>query len=165
MEKLFYKVYQCDIEKLPKRYKKWYSKIAYMGTVDTDGLAKHIMEHGTIYTDDVVLGLTRKLMHCIGELLRSGYKVKLDDIGTLYISCHSTGADTYEDFDPSKNITALRVKFRGAQDKGTIYSGPAIRRQVSLANITTFIGKDAAAGNSSSGGNDTPNPGAVEEEP
>ena len=68
------KKYQNTNEKLTKCYGKWYGKVLHRGTMGTDELANHIMKHGSVYTDDVVLGVTRKLMHCIAEQLAEGYK-------------------------------------------------------------------------------------------
>ena len=53
------KRYQNINEKMPKCYKKWYGKVVHRGTMSTDELANHIMKHGSVYTDDVVLGVTR----------------------------------------------------------------------------------------------------------
>jgi predicted histone-like DNA-binding protein len=161
------KVYKNTNEKLPKCYGKYYGKVLHRETLDTDDLANHIMSHGTLYTDDVVLGVTRKLMRCIAELLTEGYKVKLDGIGTLYLGASSTGADSSEDFDISKNITRIGVKFLADQSKNSIYTARVMRQSNTL---TTKIGLEGGhlvdgSGSGNGGGNDTPNPGAVEEEP
>ena len=161
------KKYQNTNEKLPKCYKKWYGKVLHRGTMGTDELANHIMKHGSVYTDDVVLGVTRKLMHCIAEQLAEGYKVKLDGIGTLYLGASSTGADSSEDFDISKNITRIGVKFLADQSKNSIYTARVMRQSNTL---TTKIGLEGGhlvdgSGSGNGGGNETPNPGAVEEEP
>ena len=158
------KKYQNTNEKLTKCYGKWYGKVLHRGTMGTDELANHIMKHGSVYTDDVVLGVTRKLMHCIAELLTEGYKVKLDGIGTLYLAATSTGSDTYEDFEISKNITRIGVKFTADQSNDSLYTARMMRKNT---NLTTKIGnsKVTFGEQEGSGGNDTPNPGAVEEEP
>ena len=52
---------------------KWFGRLIHRETIDTIGLAEHIMKHGTVYTDDVCVGLTRKLMRCMAELLADGY--------------------------------------------------------------------------------------------
>ena len=122
------KKYQNTNEKLTKCYGKWYGKVLHRGTMGTDELANHIMKHGSVYTDDVVLGVTRKLMHCIAEQLAEGYKVKLDGIGTLYLGASSTGADSSEDFDISKNITRIGVKFLADQSKNSIYTARVVSR-------------------------------------
>jgi hypothetical protein len=61
MGKLFIKKYQNNNPKNRTAYGKTYGRVGHIDTIDTDGLARHIMEHGSVYTDDVVLGVTRKL--------------------------------------------------------------------------------------------------------
>ena len=132
-----------------------YGKVLHRETLDTDDLANHIMSHGTLYTDDVVLGVTRKLMRCIAELLTEGYKVKLDGIGTLYLAATSTGSDTYEDFDISKNITRIGVKFTADQSNDSLYTARMMRKNTSLTtkigNSKVTFGEQEGSG---SGGNE-----------
>ena len=157
------KRYQNKNEKLPKCYKKWYGKVVHRGTMSTDDLANHIMKHGSVYTDDVVLGVTRKLMHCIAEQLAEGYKVKLDGIGTLYLGASSTGVDEFEDFDISRNITRIGVKFLADQSHDSIFTAKMMKQNTSL---TTKIGntKVSFGGGGIGDDNDTPD-GAIEDQP
>ncbi|MBQ7663047.1 MAG: hypothetical protein IJS48_06720, partial [Prevotella sp.] len=72
-----------------------------------------------------------------------------------------------EDFDISKNITRIGVKFLADQSKNSIYTARVMRQSNTL---TTKIGLEGGyvvgeGGSGNGGGNDTPNPGAVEEEP
>ena len=67
-----------------QQVKKTYGKIIYRGTLRLTDMAEHIMKHGSIYTEDVVIGVITKLKSCMQEMLADGYKVKLDGIGTLY---------------------------------------------------------------------------------
>ena len=159
------KKYQNTNEKLPKCYKKWYGKVVHRGTMSTDELANHIMKHGSVYTDDVVLGVTRKLMHCIAEQLAEGYKVKLDGIGTLYLGASSTGVDYPEDFDISRNITRIGVKFLADQSHDSIFTAKMMKQNTSL---TTKVGNTKVSFGEQegceSGDNETPGGGAIEDE-
>ena len=158
------KRYQNTNEKLPKCYKKWYGKVVHRGTIGTDELANHIMKHGSVYTDDVVLGVTRKLMHCIAEQLAEGYKVKLDGIGTLYLGASSTGVDSPEDFDISRCITRIGVKFLADQSKNSIFTAKMMKQNTSLTtkigNTKVSFGEQEGSG---SDGDDTPG-GAIEDQ-
>ncbi len=40
-----------------QKVKKTYGKIIYRGTLSLADMAEHIMKHGTVYTEDVVIGL------------------------------------------------------------------------------------------------------------
>ena len=159
------KRYQNINEKMPKCYKKWYGKVVHRGTMSTDDLANHIMKHGSVYTDDVVRGVTRKLMHCIAEQLAEGYKVKLDGIGTLYLGVSSTGVDYPEDFDISRNLTRIGVKLLADQSHDSIFTAKMMKQNTSL---TTKFGLEGGCvfGEGGSGNNDdTPGGGAIEDMP
>ena len=66
-----------------QKVKKTYGKIIYRGTLSLNDMAEHIMKHGTVYTEDVVIGVITKLKSCMQELLSDGYKVKLVNSETL----------------------------------------------------------------------------------
>ena len=66
-----------------QKVKKTYGKIIYRGTLSLNDMAEHIMKHGTVYTEDVVIGVITKLKSCIQEMLSDGYKVKLVNSETL----------------------------------------------------------------------------------
>jgi predicted histone-like DNA-binding protein len=125
---LLIKKYQYNNEKNETAYRKWFGRIVHRGTIGTEELAEHVMEHGSVYTDDVVLGVTRKLMHCIAEQLTDGYKVKLDGIGTLYLACSSLGVDDVDDYSAAKHVTGLHVRFLGDQSNGSLYSKQGLKR-------------------------------------
>ena len=158
------KRYQNINEKLPKCYKKWYGKVVHRGTMSTDELANHIMKHGSVYTDDVVLGVTRKLMHCIAEQLAEGYKVKLDGIGTLYLAATSVGVDYPDEFDNERHIKRIGVKFLADQSHDSIFTAKMMKQNTSL---TTKIGNTKVSfGEQEESDNydDTPG-GAIEDQP
>ena len=136
MGTLIIKKYQNNNRTLEKSFGKWYGRIVHRETLNTNQVAEHIMKHGTIYTDDVVLGLTRKLMHCIAELLTEGYKVKLDGIGTLYLAATSAGVEDIDDFDASKHITRIGVKFLADQSNTSLFTASQMRRNVKLSSVT-----------------------------
>ena len=59
-----------------QKVQKTYGKIIYRGTLNLADMAEHIMKHGTVYTEDVVIGVITKMKNCIQEMLADGYKVK-----------------------------------------------------------------------------------------
>ena len=90
-------------------------------------MTEHIMKHGSVYTEDVVVGVITKLKNCIQEMLADGYKVKLDGIGTLYPVLTSEGVTEAKDFNVQENITRLGVAFLADQSKKSIYKASAMR--------------------------------------
>ena len=58
-----------------QQVKKTYGKIIYRGTMRLTDMAEHIMKHGSIYTEDVVIGVITKLKSCMQEHLGTGERL------------------------------------------------------------------------------------------
>ena len=116
-----------------QKVKKTYGKIIYRGTLSLADMAEHIMKHGTVYTEDVVLGVITKLKNCIQEMLADGYKVKLDGIGTLYPVTTSSGVADAKDFNAQENITRVGVAFLADQSKKSLYKASAMKQGTTLS--------------------------------
>ena len=116
-----------------QKVQKTYGKIIYRGTLKLTDMAEHIMKHGSVYTEDVVLGVITKLKSCIQEMLADGYKVKLDGIGTLYPVLSSQGVDDAKDFSASENITRVGIAFLADQSKKSAYKASAMRQDTTLS--------------------------------
>jgi len=153
-----------------QKVQKTYGKIIYRGTLKLTDMAEHIMKHGSVYTEDVVLGVITKLKSCIQEMLADGYKVKLDGIGTLYPVLSSQGVADAKDFSASENITRLGIAFLADQSKKSTYKASAMRHDTTLSTelyeeLTSTDGSESeennhAGGNSGGGttGGGTTNP-------
>ena len=146
-----------------KSYGKYYGRVVYTDVVNTDGLAEHIMQHGSVYTDDVVLGITRKLMHCMAELLAEGKKVRLDGIGTLKLKIETEGVEDPKDFDLSKVLKRVYVTFVPDQSNSSLYSAAGMRKNVRLTsdlgsiNLSDgFDPEDSGSNGGSDGGDGQP---------
>ncbi len=116
-----------------QQVEKTYGKIIYRGTLRLADMAEHIMKHGSVYTEDVVIGVITKLKLCIQEMLADGYKVKLDGIGTLYPVLTSQGVADAKDFSAQENITRLGVAFLADQSKKSTYKAAAMRQETTLS--------------------------------
>ena len=112
---------------------KTYGKIIYRGTLGLNEMAEHIMKHGTVYTEDVVIGVITKLKTCLQEMLADGYKVKLDGIGTLYPTLTSEGVADAKDYSASENVTRVGIAFLADQGKKSLFKARAMRNGVSLS--------------------------------
>lgn len=116
-----------------QKVKKTYGKIIYRGTLTLNDMAEHVMKHGSVYTEDVVVGVITKLKRCIQEMLADGYKVKLDGIGTLYPVLTSQGVDDAKDFSASENITRVGIAFLADQSKKSTFKASAMRQDTTLS--------------------------------
>ncbi|UKK61333.1 hypothetical protein L6468_10070 [Prevotella communis] len=136
-----------------QQVKKTYGKIIYRGTLRLTDMAEHIMKHGSIYTEDVVIGVITKLKSCMQEMLADGYKVKLDGIGTLYPVLTSKGVADAKDFSATENVTRLGIAFLADQSKKSAYKASAMRQG---ATLSTQLYSELT-------GEDTPEPSNSEE--
>ena len=116
-----------------QKVQKTYGKIIYRGTLKLTDMAEHIMKHGSVYTEDVVIGVITKLKNCLQEMLADGYKVKLDGIGTLYPVCSSEGVADAKDYSASENVTRVGISFLADQSKKSLFKARAMRNDVSLS--------------------------------
>ena len=98
---------------------KYYPRVVNIGTMELDDLCDHIMEHGSIYTADVVTGVVKKFIACIPELLLDSHKVRLDGIGTFY----------------------LKPRYHYTQEDGTVVEGGAATEEdLNVQNVDFTIG-------------------------
>ena len=88
MSKILYEVYQNDIKDSESvMFGKWYARLKSIETLNTERLAKHISEHGSVFTADVVEGVMKKVKTCLLEMLLESKKVKIAGLGTFYLTC------------------------------------------------------------------------------
>ena len=146
-----------DADNKRKKVKKTYGKIIYRKTLTLEDMAEHIMKHGSVYTDDVVIGVITKLKNCMQEMLAEGHKVKLDGIGTLYPTLTSAGVADAKDYTPSENITRVGIAFLADQSRKSMYKASSMRNAVTLStslysNLTGENGGSTENGGSNTGG-------------
>ena len=140
-----------------QKVKKTYGKIIYRGTMSLNDMAEHIMKHGTVYTEDVVIGVITKLKTCIQEMLADGYKVKLDGIGTLYPVLTSEGVADAKDYSAQENVTRVGVSFLADQSKKSLYKASAMKQGTKLSTqlYSELTGEEQSNSNAPSGNGGT----------
>ena len=154
MAKLIYKKYQNQNKK-SNGFGKTYARMVPVGTLDTNDICKHIAKHGTIYTSDIVKGVVEKFINCFEELLLEGYKLKLDGLGTFYLSVNTEGAETEKDFNPASNIKRVRVVFLGDKAKSSEYASVVMTRKAEWRDVNDLTGSEGEGAGSGTGGDDT----------
>ena len=164
---IYIKKYQNNNREMTHAYGKWYGRIVHAETLGLDDLCEHIASHGTIFTADVVSGTVKKFVQCIQELLLEGKKVKLDGIGTFYLSAKTQGAETAEEFTMG-NVKSVHLRFLPDQGDKSRYTTAVLSRVAKLSSVlpTGNGGGSSSSGSSGSGsqqGGGTS--GSVEEQP
>ena len=166
MGKLYLKKYQNKNSKNAKAYGKWFLRAKHVDTLNIQKLSAHIAKHGSIYTYDVILGVITRTAECIAELVQEGNKVKLDGLGTFYLSVTSQGVNKSEDLNED-HVVLKHLRFFAERSQ---WSDNATTNMTRMARVTTkdpYADNENAGNNSNSGGNDNPTPGGavVEDEP
>jgi predicted histone-like DNA-binding protein len=117
---------------------KWFPWVVRKDTLNLRGLADHISEHGSIYTQDVVEGVLKKFTSCMVELIKQGIGVKLDGLGTFYPTIEAKGADTPVDYDLSEKFLGLHIRFTPEGAKLDRITSRALLQQVAFRQHMIF---------------------------
>jgi len=98
-------------------YGKFYPKAQEKETISLEGLIKHMAEHNSIYGDDVIEGVLKKMRGCIIELLSQGNPVKIDGLGTFMPTVEATKNGITKDellagkWNASLYIEGIHIRF------------------------------------------------------
>ena len=163
MSKIIYDVYQ-NANETSAAYGKFYGRIVHTETLNTRKLAKHIAEHGSVFTQDVVEGVLTKAEACIVEMLLESKKVKLEGLGTFYLMAENKkgGAPSLDKFNPKGTFNGLHIRFlpdsssdtqlnsKDVLAKATFMWAEDLKREKAEARPTTPSGGN---GSSDSGNN------------
>ena len=164
MSKILYEVYQNDIKDSDSvMFGRWYARLKSVETLSTEKLAKHISEHGSVFTADVVEGVMKKFKNCLLEMLLESKKVKVSGLGTFYLTCECTkgGAEKESDFNVNQHLEALHIRFLPDQTQEDNLSSREFIKKAEFVNIKSLLsGKDdEEAGSQESGDGSSQNSG------
>ena len=158
MSKILYEVYQNDIKDSESAmYGKWYARLKSIETLSLTKLAKHIAEHGSVFTQDVVEGVMVKFKNCLLEMLLESKKVKIAGLGTFYLTaeCEKGGADKEADFNVNQHLKALHIRFLPDQTAEDNISSREFIKKAEFVNVKTLL----SSGKSEEEGGETDNTG------
>ena len=160
MAKILYEVKQCQNEHSAANGR-WFAWVRTLETMNTRRLAQHIAEHGSIYTPDVVYGVLEKFRSCLVEMLLDSKKVKIEGLGTFYTTLENIkrGALKKEDYNPSKHMKALHIRFLPEQTTEENISSREFLKKAEFINIDSLTKSEeeqsSASGGSQSGGTES----------
>ena len=160
MAKILYEVKQNKADK-SKAYGKWFGYVKSLETMNTRKLAKHISEHGSVYTQDVVFGVLEKFRSCLVEMLLDSKKVKIDGLGTFYCTIENQkgGADKKEKFNVNTHLKALHIRFMPEQEQEMNISSREFLKQADFINVENLLNGDDSTENGSGQSNQSGNTG------
>ena len=153
MAKILYEVKQNQIDR-SAAYGKWFAYVKSLETLNTRKLAKHISEHGSVYTQDVVFGVLEKFRSCLLEMLLDSKKVKIDGLGTFFTTIENQkgGSATKEKFNVNTHLKALHIRFLPEQEQEMNISSREFLKQAEFINVESLLKKDDEDEPSSGGG-------------
>ena len=153
MAKILYEVKQNQIDR-SAAYGKWFAYVKSLETLNTRKLAKHISEHGSVYTQDVVFGVLEKFRSCLLEMLLDSKKVKIDGLGTFFTTIENQkgGSATKEKFNVNTHLKALHIRFLPEQEQEMNISSREFLKQAEFINVESLLKKDDENEPSSGGG-------------
>ena len=149
MARLIIKKYKNTNEK-NNGFGKTYGRLVHQDTMNTSDLCRHMMKHGTIFTSDVVKGVVEKFIQCFEELLMEGNKIKLDGLGTFYLSINTFGVADEKDFS-ANNVKAIRMKFVGDQSKVSEYATKMLTNKARFRSLGEETPSEEEGGENNNG--------------
>ena len=148
MSKILYEVYKNDIKDSESvMYGKYYARLKSIETLNMTKLAKHISEHGSVFTEDVVEGVMKKFKSCLLEMLLESKKVKVAGLGTFYLTCECQkgGADKEDDFNVKEHLKALHIRFLPDQTAEDNLSSREFIKKAEFVNIKNLMSGNTEA--------------------
>ena len=142
MSKILYEVYQNDIKDSESvMFGRWYARLKSVETLSIEKLAKHISEHGSVFTADVVEGVMKKFKTCLLEMLLESKKVKVAGLGTFYLTCECTkgGAEKESEFNVNQHLQALHIRFLPDQAAEDNLSSREFIKKAEFVNVKSLL--------------------------
>ena len=125
--------------------KKWYASPQYEEVIDLPTFAKHIQNHGCVYSRADIQAVLTMAVDCIHELILEGRKVQLGDLGSFWVKFKSKGKLNAADFLPESHIKAVNPRFeagkllRNLKEEASFHQVPS--RKIQAATIKALNGE------------------------
>ena len=163
MSKIIYDIYR-NVKVGSVSEGRYFGRILQTETLNTAKLAMHIAEHGSPYTRDIVEGVLRKAESCILELILDSKKIKIDGLGTFYITGENQkhGTISIDRFNPKTSFKGLHIRFLPDQATEANLSSRSVLNQASFIwaeDLKREKAEDRPEGTSGSGSTDSGNNG------
>ena len=93
---------------------KYYPEVDVKTTLSLKGFAKHLVDHGSTYKQDVVEGVLKKITECLPELVSQGVPVQLEPLGTFYPTAKSAKGIALSEMPnvtPDDVVKGIHIRF------------------------------------------------------
>ena len=156
----------------------YYAKAVSLETLSQRDMARHISSHGSPYTVDVVMGVLEAYRNCLIEQLLESKKVKVDGLGTFYVTIANKegGEKDITKFNISNIAQGLRLRFLPDASQEENLSSKEFLKKASFIDVSTLTkdntvedeesdndngddnGNENQNGDTTNGGNENQNP-------
>ncbi len=155
----------------------YYAKAVSLETLSQRDMARHISSHGSPYTVDVVMGVLEAYRNCLIEQLLESKKVKVDGLGTFYVTIANKegGEKDITRFNISNIAQGLRLRFLPDASQEENLSSKEFLKKASFIDVSTLTkdntvedeesDNDNGGDNENDNENQNPEPGTVNHEP
>ena len=118
----------------------YYAKAVSIETLNMRGMAKHILSHGSPYTVDVVMGVLEAYRNCLIEQLLESKKVKIEGLGTFYVTIANKegGEKDLKKFNINTLATGLRLRFLPDQTEEENISSKEFLKKANFIDVATL---------------------------
>ena len=118
----------------------YYAKAVSIETLNMRGMAKHILSHGSPYTVDVVMGVLEAYRICLIEQLLESKKVKIEGLGTFYVTIANKegGEKDLKKFNINSIATGLRLRFLPDQTEEENISSKEFLKKANFIDVATL---------------------------
>ena len=115
-------------------YGKYFAEVDAKEPLNLKGLAKHMMEHGKISSEEMCNLVLGEMVKCMVHLLREGQPVKLDGFGTFSPSVDGQKLGKVELADAVAGgadamINGIRINFTPENTKGEELTSRAMKKE------------------------------------
>lgn len=110
-----YSVYLLGNPVHPDQPEKAYARAQVREVYSLDKFARHIANHNGVYSRGTVKGVISDMCQCLVEMLLSGNKIQLGELGSFWLSLSSEGAVDCLSFS-AENITAVNILFTPGEE-------------------------------------------------
>ena len=134
---------------------KWYAFPVVEETMDLAGLAKHMEEHNTGFTEAMCLGMMTAMVKCIKEQLLAGKNVKIDNLAIFSVGIRNKeGAKTEAEFTAANNIAGVKLRARatGTLSNANLNSSASVKKASVVSSASTSEGGNTPSGGKSQTG-------------
>jgi predicted histone-like DNA-binding protein len=118
----------------------YYAKAVSLETLSQRDMARHISSHGSPYTVDVVMGVLEAYRNCLIEQLLESKKVKVDGLGTFYVTIANKegGEKDITKFNISNIAQGLRLRFLPDASQEEDLSSKEFLKKAKFVDVATL---------------------------